>query len=246
MDFLQGKYDSDVEEHMGIVSKIYYKYERYQLKRRIASLVTNGAEIGEKIAWFSPDITIDSTRPYLLHIGDYCKVTKGVIILTHDYSLSVMRRVYGEWIGEGQETYIGDNCFIGMNSVILMGTHIGDNCIVGAGSVVHGNFPDNVVIAGNPAKVICTLEEHYKKRCERTIDEAKGCAQLIRKRLKREPTPKDLIGFRFLFTPRTNEALSEYGIDSFACNGDEPDEVKKAFFETTPHWESFEDFLKDI
>ena len=49
---------------------------------------------------------------------------------------------------------IGENCFIGMNSIILKGTVIGNNSIVGAGSVVCGCFPDNVVIAGNPAKII--------------------------------------------------------------------------------------------
>ena len=49
---------------------------------------------------------------------------------------------------------IGENCFIGLNSIILKGTIIGKNSIVGAGSVVHGVFPDNVVIAGNPAKII--------------------------------------------------------------------------------------------
>lgn len=231
---------------MSVISKIRHKYGRYKWDKKILSLITNGAEIGNNIAWFSHDITIDSTRPYLLHIGDYCKITKGVIILTHDYSLSVMRRVYGEWIGEGKNTYIGENCFIGMNSIILMGAHIGDNCIVGAGSVVHGYFPDNVVIAGNPAKVICTLEEHYKRRSNKTIEEAKECALLIRERLNREPTPKDLLGFRFLFTPRTNQALVEYRVDNFECNGDEPDEVRKAFFETSPHWDNFEAFLKDI
>ena len=49
---------------------------------------------------------------------------------------------------------IGDGCFIGANSIILKGTTIGTNCIVGAGSVVSGNYPDNVIIAGNPAKII--------------------------------------------------------------------------------------------
>ena len=49
---------------------------------------------------------------------------------------------------------IGDNCFIGMNSIILKGTTIGNNVVVGAGSVVHGTFPDNCIIAGNPAKII--------------------------------------------------------------------------------------------
>ena len=153
---------------MGLISII----SKYKWNKKIKRLKNGGGEIGKNIAWFSDDITIDESRPYLLHIGDYCKITKGCIILTHDYSLSVMRRVYGEWIGEGKETYIGDNCFIGMNSIILMGAHIGNNCIVGAGSVVHGSFPDNVVIAGNPARVICTLQEHYEKRSKATAIEA--------------------------------------------------------------------------
>lgn len=49
---------------------------------------------------------------------------------------------------------IGDGCFIGANSIILKGTTLGRNCVVGAGSVVCGTFPDNVIIAGNPAKVV--------------------------------------------------------------------------------------------
>lgn len=49
---------------------------------------------------------------------------------------------------------IGDGCFIGVNSIILKGTILGKNCVVGAGSVVSGIYPDNVIIAGNPAKII--------------------------------------------------------------------------------------------
>ena len=43
---------------------------------------------------------------------------------------------------------MGENVFLGVNTVVLMGAHIGNNVIVGAGSVVHGHIPDNVVIAG--------------------------------------------------------------------------------------------------
>ncbi len=48
---------------------------------------------------------------------------------------------------------IGRNCWIGRGAFIGAGTQIGENCIVGANSVVHGSFPDNVLIAGAPAKI---------------------------------------------------------------------------------------------
>lgn len=57
-----------------------------------------------------------------------------------------------------REIVIGKNCFIGCNSIILKGTVLGDGCVVGAGAVVAGKFPDNVVIAGNPARVIKELK----------------------------------------------------------------------------------------
>lgn len=49
---------------------------------------------------------------------------------------------------------IGEGCFLGANSIILKGTTLGKNVLVGAGSVVSGTFPDNVIIAENPARII--------------------------------------------------------------------------------------------
>ena len=49
---------------------------------------------------------------------------------------------------------IGNNCFIGMGSFIFAGTKLGNGVVVGANSVVKGVFPDNVMIAGSPARII--------------------------------------------------------------------------------------------
>ena len=59
---------------------------------------------------------------------------------------------------------MGNNCFIGYGSIILPGVKIADNCIVGAGSVVTKSvLKENSVVAGNPAKYICSLEDYLKR-----------------------------------------------------------------------------------
>ncbi len=58
---------------------------------------------------------------------------------------------------ETREVIIGKNVFIGCNCIILKGTVLGDNCVVGAGSVVHGQFSNGTVLAGNPARKVRQL-----------------------------------------------------------------------------------------
>lgn len=58
---------------------------------------------------------------------------------------------------------IGDNCHIGMNALIMPGVTIGRDCIVGACAVVTHDVPDGTVVAGIPARPICTIEEYRDK-----------------------------------------------------------------------------------
>ncbi len=91
-----------------------------------------------------------------IEIGDDCLVGANVKIVDNDFHpVDPEDRLQHKNSKTGHKPVkIGNNVFIGMNSIILKGTTIGDNCVVGAGSVVHGTFGDNCVIAGNPAKVI--------------------------------------------------------------------------------------------
>lgn len=87
------------------------------------SLRRKGAFIGEGTTLFcSPrDCLIDGQNPYLLTIGKNVQITRGVIMLTHDYSWSVIKGRFGEVCGGQFPLTIGDNVFIGMNAVILGG-----------------------------------------------------------------------------------------------------------------------------
>lgn len=93
-------------------------------------------------------------------IGDNTNIGGNTKILDNDFHpIDPQARIEDikEKIGTAP-VFIGKNCFIGCNALILKGTHIGDNCVVGAGAVVSGKFEDNCVIAGNPAKVIRKIE----------------------------------------------------------------------------------------
>lgn len=103
----------------------------------------------------------------LITLGDRLVVSMNVMFLTHDYSfttgLIAIDQMPKTDIGILGPINIGNNVFIGMNSIILPGTTIGNNVIVGAGSIVRGTFPDNVVISGNPAKIINDIQSHTEK-----------------------------------------------------------------------------------
>lgn len=86
---------------------------------------------------------LDKTNPKGIHIGNGSYVAAGAFILTHDFSRDIHKN-----------TYIGENCFIGINSIILPGIKIGNSVIVGSGSVVTKDIPSNCIVAGNPAKII--------------------------------------------------------------------------------------------
>ncbi|MBR1413906.1 MAG: acyltransferase [Bacilli bacterium] len=145
--------------------------EKKRLKK-IEYYKKKGITIGDNFRIFDPDNTIiDIQNPKLIKIGNNVMITRGVIILTHDYSWAVLSSVYDRMYGNVGRVSIGNNVFIGMNSIVLKNTCIGDNVIIGAGSIVSGNIESNSVYCGNPAKKIMSLDEYNKKISNRQIED---------------------------------------------------------------------------
>lgn len=92
-----------------------------------------------------------------IKIGDNTRIGANCKIIDNDFhpvELEPRRAGLNKEFTKKAPIAIGDDCFIGMNSIVLKGTQLGNNVVVGAGSVVHGSFPNNCIIAGNPAKII--------------------------------------------------------------------------------------------
>lgn len=159
----------------------------------IKSLQKRGVDIADDVLIAHINtISIDLTRPSLITIkGNGTRLNKGLEILTHDYATMVMINKYDEFIPSSGKVYIGENVYIGRNVTLLKGTHIGNNCIIGYNSVVMGEIPDNSVAVGCPAKVICSLEDYYKKRKIVCVEEAFEYARSIKERYNRMPIPSD-------------------------------------------------------
>ena len=90
-------------------------------------------------------------------IGRNCMIAPRVCIFTATHPLDAETRTSG--LEYGKPITLGDNVWIGGNSILNPGVCLGNNVIVGAGSVVTKSFGDNVVIAGSPAKVIRRLDD---------------------------------------------------------------------------------------
>ncbi|WP_346906132.1 sugar O-acetyltransferase [Faecalicatena orotica] len=94
-------------------------------------------------------------------IGDNCQLAPNVAIYTAGHPLHPVSR--NSMYEYGIEVTIGDNVWIGGNTVILPGIHIGSNTVIGAGSVVTKDIPDWSLAAGNPCRVIRKITEEDKK-----------------------------------------------------------------------------------
>ncbi len=126
--------------------------------------IKNGMKVGKGLSLVSPHSVLFGTEPYLIKIGNYVRISGNVSFITHDG---------GTWVFRHEDSYkhvfkygtitVGDNVFIGAQVIIMPNVSIGNRCVIGAGSVVTKNVPSGSVVAGVPARVICTIEKYIEK-----------------------------------------------------------------------------------
>lgn len=101
---------------------------------------------------------VDDTHIY---IGDYVMIGPNVTIATAGHPINPdLRRKIAQF---NIPVKIGNNVWIGANSVILPGISIGENSVIGAGSIVTKDIPANVVAVGNPCRVLREINDHDKE-----------------------------------------------------------------------------------
>jgi acetyltransferase-like isoleucine patch superfamily enzyme len=151
MIFIKGEGHGNHMNPATMIRKIINDLAEILRNLRIIHLRMIGIRIGKDcmISWGAKlDVSSGS-----IIIGDRCTITHGCIILSHDRS---KKRIDSQDKGKGT-VRLGNDVFIGVNSVILRDITIGDYSIVGAGSVVTKDVPPSVVVAGNPARIIKRL-----------------------------------------------------------------------------------------
>ena len=138
---------------MNIIEKI----KKYRREKYFSNLIRRGLVLGRDVQ-INDGVFIDPSHCFLITIKDRTVLAPCVRLIAHDAS---MFRFIG--ITRIGRIIIESDCFLGDSTLVLPGVRIGPNSIVGAGSVVSKDIPPNSVAVGNPAKVICSLEEFLSK-----------------------------------------------------------------------------------
>lgn len=172
--------DSVASEQLKCLDILYdFNHSRpSEMKQRQAILKTLLAEVGDN-CYIEPPLhanwgkhthlghgvyanfnltLVDDTHIY---IGNYVMIGPNVTIATAGHPIEPeLRKKVAQF---NISVHIGDNVWIGANSVVLPGVTIGENSVIGAGSIVTKDIPSNVVAVGNPCRVLREIGERDKE-----------------------------------------------------------------------------------
>lgn len=111
--------------------------------------------IGEG-AWFGAGAQTFSTQDAHVSIGARCDIGPQAMFVAGSHEMGDKHRRGGA-IDASQPISIGDGTWVGTRATFIAGSSVGTGCMVAAGSLVRGKFPDNVLIAGVPARIVRDL-----------------------------------------------------------------------------------------
>ncbi len=140
-----------------IINSLYQALLMEKRKVYIQKLVNNGLRLGKNVNIVNM-FFFDPSHCFLISIGDNCTICPNVRLIAHDAST----KLYLGYTKIGKID-VRENCFLGDSVIVLPNVIIGPYSVVGAGSVVTKDIPPHTVAAGNPARVICTLDEYLMK-----------------------------------------------------------------------------------
>lgn len=135
-----------------MIRKIMHKISQI----KVFILKKKGLKIGTNCRLMTKEIP---NNLKMLSIGNHCTITSGVVLDTMNNAYRFLCKTDDSY---NQTINIKDNCFIGNNAVIMPGVTINNNTVVAAGAVVFESYPANVVLVGNPAKILCSIDEYIE------------------------------------------------------------------------------------
>lgn len=149
---------------LGEIASLFRRYVLYR-GNKVAYLRHRGVRIGEGCDLLN-GVKDFGTEPWLIELGNRVTLAHGVVLITHDGASRLFRQLLpgsSRWGNRFGTIRIGDNVFVGVNTIILPNVTIGANSIIGAGSVVTKDVPPDTVAAGTPARAICTLAAYIER-----------------------------------------------------------------------------------
>lgn len=150
---------SDFETIAQIVKELLGKSEDACINPPFYCDYGSHIEVGKRFFANYNCTIIDVAR---VKIGDYCQMAPNVAIYTAGHPIHPDTR--NSAFEYGKEVTIGDNVWLGGNTVVCPGVYIGNNVVIGAGSVVTKDIPDWSIAAGNPCRVIRTITENDRRK----------------------------------------------------------------------------------
>jgi acetyltransferase-like isoleucine patch superfamily enzyme len=121
-----------------------------------------GVKVGSDCRFINVASIRFGSEPWFITIGNHVTVSGEVRFITHDGGVWVLRDEYPN-IDVMAPIVIGSNVFVGLQVMIMPGVTVGNNSVIGARSLVTHDVPADTVVAGHPARRLCSTVE-YRER----------------------------------------------------------------------------------